>query len=330
MANELTITGVSDILRETPAALSQNPAAVYLAGLRSERSRYTMRGALDRIADLLASGATAATFPWSQVRFPHVVALSAALQQEGLSYSTVNKYLSAVRRVMKEAWRLGQIDAETYQKIADVENVEGETELAGRSIASGELHALMGACMADQTAAGVRDAAMIAILYSTGVRRAELVGLDLADYDPETGTTIVHGKRNKDRKVYVVNGAAEALADWLTIRGEDPGALFWAIRKGGHVQRGQRLTTQAVYHVLGKRAKEAGVKELTPHDLRRTFVGDLLDAGADIATVQRLAGHASVQTTARYDRRPEEVKRKAAALLHVPYRRRTLTEQGEQ
>ena len=108
--------------------------------------------------------------------------------------------------------------------------------------------------MADPSPAGARDAAIIALLYSCGLRRAELVALDLADYDQESGALTIRGKRNKERIAYAVNAAIDALADWLVIRGDAPGALFWAIRKGGHVQTGQRLTTQSIYHILAVRA----------------------------------------------------------------------------
>ena len=309
----------ADLARPLP--LDQRPAAVYLAGLNTEASRRTMRQALDTIAYLLSDGqADALALPWWEMRFQHAQAVRAKLATL-YRPATTNKMLSALRGVLKAAWKLGQMDAEACRLAASVRNVKGETLPAGRAITSGELSALLDAC--DQSAGGVRDAAMIAVLYSCGLRRAELVTLDIEDYDVEAGTLLIRGKGDKERLAHVVAGAAAALADWLTLRGEAPGSLFHPVRKGGAILHG-RLTTQAIYHVLAKRAAQAGVKALSPHDFRRTFVSDLLDAGADIATVQKMAGHAQVTTTARYDRRPEEAKRAAANLLHVPYRRRVL------
>jgi len=196
---------------------------------------------------------------------------------------------------------------------------------AGRDLSFGEIKALADVCMKDDSAAGVRDAAIIGVLATCGVRRAELVGIDLADFDTGSGRMVIRGgKGNKDRTVYAANGAQAALIDWLSFRGTDAGALFVPINKGGKVQQGGSMTAQAVHKLLLKRGAEAGVKPFSAHDFRRTFVGDLLDRGVDIATVAKMAGHSDVKTTARYDRRPEETKRDAAGKLHFPYFRRTV------
>jgi len=303
------------ILEEQP--LDANPALVYLSRL-SEGSRHTMHQALDTIADMLMTGTDAFIFPWSELRYPHTTAIRAKLA-ESHAPATANKMLSALRGVLEQVWRLGQVDAESYRQAVSIECVKGARLPSGRAIAPGELQALMRACATDPGATGIRDATIMGLLYSCGLRVGELCSLDLADYDPETGELVIRrAKGGKQRLAHVVNGAHDALADWLALRGDVPGALFYPSRKGNHIHPG-RLTQQAVYEMLRTRAKQADVRPLSPHDFRRTFVGDLLDAGADLATVQALAGHASPVTTARYDRRPEAARRKAVELLHVPY-----------
>lgn len=317
-AMDLVVVGQHDLATTGPAQLDRNPAAVYLAGL-APSSRDTMRRALDIIGRIVGA-ADCMAVPWERLRFQHTAAIRAQLAGR-YSHTTANLMLSAMRGVLKAAWKLGMMSADEYQTAASVERVIGETVPAGRSIPSGELAALLNTCAQD--AAGIRDAAVIAVLYACGLRRAELVNLDLAHYErsPDGGRLLVHGKRNKQRYVPVVDGAARALGDWLAVRGDEPGPLFHVV---GNRNRGGRMTTQAVYAMLKARATAAGIATLSPHDLRRTFVGDLLDAGADIVTVQKLAGHSSVETTARYDRRDERAKAAAVARLHVPYHRRVL------
>lgn len=298
-----------------------NPARVYLAAL-APTGRRSMAGALAKVAALAGEGLDLDSMPWAQLRYEHLQAIRARLAESGAAPATVNKTLAAVRGTMRAAWRLGMIDAETYSRIADVPGVRGSSLPAGRGVTPGELAAMMRACATDRSAAGARDAAIIAVAYAAGLRRAELAGLQLGDLVSDDGELItlrVLGKGTKERLAYLDNGGAAALRGWLQVRGTDPGALFYAGRRGGHVIAGQGMTAQAVHDVVARRAQQAGAAHTSPHDLRRSFVGDLLDAGADIATVAALAGHASVQTTQRYDRRGEASKKRAARSLHVPY-----------
>ena len=159
-------------------------------------------------------------------------------------------------------------------------------------------------------------------MYSVGLRRDELASLDVADWVPdEVMLKVRHGKGNKQRQVYLSEGAIAALDDWLAVRGDRPGRLFLPVNRGRRIY-GVKLNASAVRDIVVKRAAQAQVADLSPHDFRRTVAGDLLDNDVDIVTVQKLLVHASVQTTASYDRRGERAKKKAVGTLHVPYRRR--------
>lgn len=295
--------------------IDRHPAAVYLAG-KAKGSRRSMLQALNVIAGLLSGGKeTAESLNWASLRYQHTQAIRSQLEAL-YSPASARKILSALRGVLKEAWRLGLIPSEEYTRAVDLNPIKGEGLPKGRAVTFGELRSLFSHCQTDKSPVGRRDAALIAVLYAGGLRRSEAVSLDLEDY--ETGAVKVrHGKGNKARIVYLSEGAVKALEGWLALRGSEAGPLFLPLTKGGKIID-RRMTAQAVFKALQVRALRAGVASFTPHDLRRSFVGDLLEAGADISTVQKLAGHSKTETTQRYDRRGEETKRKAALLLHVP------------
>lgn len=292
-----------------------NPASAYLASL-SANGRLAMAKRLRVVAALL--GVPTEAIAWQELRFAHVAAIRQRLVERGAAPATVNLTLAALRGVARYARNLGLLPAEEYERIRDVKPARGTRLPSGRAATGGELVALVRACAADHTPAGARDAALLGVLYTGGVRRAELAGLDREDWSPDPPTLRVRGKGDKERLVPLAGGAASAVRAWLRARGDRPGGLFLPINKGGRIC-GERISDHAVYAVLRKRLAEAGVARLSPHDLRRTFVGDLLDAGVDLATVQRLAGHASPTTTARYDRRGEATKRRAVEALHFPF-----------
>lgn len=282
-----------------------------------------MQGALTLVASGLGGPeATVLSFPWAELRYQHTAALRSALWDR-YAPSTANKILAAVRGVLREAWRLRLIGADDYQRAVDVRVIRGATPLRGRALSAEEFRSLFALCAQDRGPAGIRDAALLGALYGAGLRRAEAVALNVGDYTSDTGALRVRGKGNRVRTAYLQGGAAKAAAAWLAVRGtatDRHAALpfFTRLYKGGVVTP-HRLTPQAVLHILRTRALSAGLAAFSPHDIRRTFIGDLLDGGVDLSTVQQLAGHAQVTTTARYDRRGERTKRAASAVLNVPY-----------
>lgn len=293
--------------------LTAHPAAVYLSGL-GEGSRSTMRQALDAIAATLTDGkCDAYTLDWAALGYQHTAALRSALAAK-YAPTTANKMIAALRGTLKEAHRLGLMSAEDCARAGDLRPVKGTPGLRGRALTPEEIGALMQACSSDPSPAGHRDAAAIAILRG-GLRRSEVVALEVKDFDPDTGALVVRqGKGGKDRIAYLPKGALAAVNDWLLVRGLQPGALLCPAHCDGTICI-RHISPEAIVRLLRKRQRQAGIAPFSPHDFRRTFVSDLLDRGADIVTVQKLVGHANTATTAKYDRRGEAAKRRAVDLL---------------
>ncbi|MEX2280664.1 MAG: site-specific tyrosine recombinase XerD [Acidimicrobiia bacterium] len=150
------------------------------------------------------------------------------------------------------------------------------------------------------TPAGSRDRAMLEVLYGTGARASEIVTLDLASLDVEQATAVLTGKGNKQRMVPLGGPAVGALSEWLQARlelGPKDDAVFVNLR-------GRRLTRQTVFDVVKRAAVRAGLDsaEISPHVLRHSAATHMIEAGADIRTVQELLGHANVSTTQVYTR----------------------------
>jgi integrase len=300
---------------EAPFPLAQpSPASAYLATLATS-SQATQAAALKALAAILGSDDIHAC-SWQLLSYAHVAALRARLV-EHYAPATSNRMLAALRGVLLACRRLGLLSADQCAQLSDVPPVRGESRPRGRMLPHEERAALFRVCAADSSLRGRRDAAIVALGIWGGLRRAELSDLDCADILNDAAQITVGvrcGKGGKARTVWVGGTAARLAQDWRRTRGAGR-ALFVAISCAGRVLDDRRLTPAAVRAILLRRCVEAGIARATPHDLRRTFVSYLLDRGVDIARVATLAGHASTETTRRYDRRGDDALRAAAALI---------------
>lgn len=151
------------------------------------------------------------------------------------------------------------------------------------------------------TSAGLRDRAWLEVLYSTGMRVSELVGMNVADADLAERIVSIRGKGKKERIGTLGSRAVEALRAWLDARESIRAATAGDGRAMFLNLRGGRLTARSVRSLLDKHIVACGVRRrVSPHALRHTFATHLLDGGADLRAIQELLGHASLSTTQRY------------------------------
>jgi integrase/recombinase XerD len=164
-----------------------------------------------------------------------------------------------------------------------------------------DVEAILAAAGAPGTTLALRDRALLEVLYGTGSRISEAVGLDVDDLDLETRTIRLVGKGGKERMVPLGSYAVEALSAYLVRGRPELSAAGQATPAVFLNARGGRLSRQSAWTVLGKAAERAGITaDVSPHTMRHSFATHLLDGGADVRVVQELLGHASVTTTQIY------------------------------
>ena len=239
--------------------------------------------------------------PITSVAEVDVIAYTGQLRGSGLSPASVARALVPVRAVHRFLAAEGRVETDPA---AHVERPRVPRGLP-KALNEDEIGRLLLAPAGDSPVAR-RDRAMLEVLYGTGVRVSELVGLSLGDIDLDAGLLRAFGKGSKERIVPVGSHATRALVSWLGDGGR-PALVPAQWRRRGDAeavflgQRGGRLTRQGAWDVLRRHGERVGLAgRLSPHVLRHSCATHMLDHGADIRVVQELLGHASINTTQIY------------------------------
>lgn len=294
-----------------------NRFIIYLE-LEKNASSHTVRSYVQDIEDFFTFVKTLPVTPINQVTHRHIRHYLSALHHKGYARRTVARKISALRSFFRFLEREGLMAANPVQLISipKIEKklpqffFESEMEQLFRGIDT-------------STPLGQRDLAVVELLYATGMRVSELVGLDVDRLDLDLGVVLVFGKGAKERYIPIGHFAKRALEQYLgqgrpfLIGSREENALFVNYR-------GERLSARSVRRILNRIIENSTLtQKITPHKLRHTFATHLLEGGADLRTVQELLGHASVSTTQIYTHVTNEHLRTVYRKAHPRSQKRT-------
>lgn len=215
----------------------------------------------------------------------------ASLSREGLAPTSIARAVSATRGFFKFLMLDGHIkthpaeDLDTPQRFSYLPKFLTEVEI-NRLLAVPDV----------STEEGIRDRAVLEIMYATGLRVSELVGLKQADVDLLAGLVVCHGKGNKERRVPLGKSAIHWLQQYAAVKagyGKQTSPYVF-------LYRGRQFTRQLAWSMIKRHAEKAGIKNVSPHTLRHSFATHLLQHGADSRSVQALLGHSDISTTQIY------------------------------
>jgi integrase/recombinase XerC len=212
----------------------------------------------------------------------------AFLARRKLSRASMARHLSALRSFFKYLMREGAVEMNPARSVATPKREKHLPSV----LQSADVTVLLE--QPDDSPLGIRDRAWLELLYASGLRISELVGIDVDDLELRARLVKVRGKGSKERIVPFGTKAEQALRAYLATRTDDEPAVFVNYR-------GQRITTRSVRRLFDRYVRGASLRAgVSPHTLRHSFATHLLNAGADLRSIQELLGHASLSTTQKY------------------------------
>ena len=236
-------------------------------------------------------------FPWDSVQVVQIRSYLAWLNRENYSRRTIARRISSLRSFYKYLLREEYIAQNPFTKVR-TPKLDKRLPVF---LEEGEIDSLLD--LPDDSALGLRDQAVLEMLYATGCRVSELAGMRLADLDLSGLFVLLHGKGNKDRIVPIGNTCKNAFLKYFA-RSRAPLMLKYHVEEHQFVfvnNRGGALTDRSVRRILDKYVQKLALqKNVSPHTIRHTFATHLLEHGADLRAVQELLGHASLSTTQIY------------------------------
>jgi len=263
----------------------------------SENTRVAYKNDLTQFLEFLSTHAQPRVSTWSEVSKDHLTAYILHLKNvREYASTTVARKVAAIKSFFHFLVAEGLI---TDDPTATLDSPRVKKYLP-RAITQEQVEKLLDAASEKETPRGLRDRAILELLYATGMRVSELVALNIGDVDLASASVRCFGKGGKERVIPIYERAVQAVGEYVN-KGRihllrDPGerALFLN-------QRGQRLTRQGLWLIVKGYVKEAGLNvPVTPHTLRHSFATHMLRGGADLRNVQELLGHANIATTQVY------------------------------
>ncbi|WP_443743348.1 tyrosine-type recombinase/integrase [Sutterella sp.] len=321
---------------------TENAAALYLNTLGSKTSVSTVRSKLNQFARFF-------NYPgyddcdWHLMRYENVLAFISHLKamDPPIETTTINGYLCAIKGVAQSAWNLNQITDHDLMRIKAIKQLRVSRKIAGKALTQTESSVMLSKVDGDSSLE-IRDRAILMLLLGCGLRRAEITGIQMQNVFLLESRIRLIGKGNKERDIFMNPTVQSNVEAWIHARRDlitqwnqknrwkdgnagngDGGYLFGRFTRGyGYLVINRPMNPCTVASIVEKyrdqgQSTVAGLKEVTTHDLRRTFATRLLDKGVDIATVKNLMGHSNIATTTLYDRRGEDAMRKAANLVDI-------------